>query len=56
MDKDTLWKLAEKIGTKKENFEFGYKEDKENMEKAILSAAEHMGWLEESEDDEEDVE
>ena len=54
MKKEELWNLAEKIGIKKENFELGYKENKEALESQICKVAEHMGFYEESEEDTEE--
>ncbi len=35
--------LAEKMGIKKENLEYGLKKNKEQLEKSILNAAKFMG-------------
>ena len=43
MKKDKLAELANKLGIKKENFEFGMKDKPKETEKSILDAAKFMG-------------
>ena len=43
MEKKKLLELAEKLGIKKENAEFGLKEKPKETEKSILDAAKFMG-------------
>jgi len=38
-----IYDLAEKLGIKKENLEYGLKKDKNKVESAIMKAAEFMG-------------
>ena len=45
MEKDKLLELALKLGTKKENFEFGWEKNPAALEAQILAGAKHMGLI-----------
>lgn len=45
MKKDKLLELSQKLGIKKENFEFGMKEKPKETEAQIAKAAEFMGLI-----------
>ena len=51
MKKSDIWLLAEKLGTKKENFELDYKTDKKACEERNVKVAKFMGYFEETEED-----
>ena len=43
-DTEKLWEIAEKIGTKRDNFDYAMKVDPEGTTESLLDTAKFMGW------------
>ena len=45
MEKEELFELARQLGIKRANFDLGYVQNRESMEKQILEVSKYLGLL-----------